>query len=76
MEAVDGALLGHLDNQSALALVHGQAGSWRKRHLRLRVHWLGERIPNGEVQVIHESGATPRERTWEQSPSPGKGSVS
>ena len=28
----------YLDNQSALALIHGQAGSWRTRHLRLRVH--------------------------------------
>ena len=50
----------HLDNQSALALVHGQAGSWRTRHLRLRVHWLRERIASGEVQVIYEPGATQR----------------
>ena len=50
----------HLDNQSALALVHGQAGSWRTRHLRLRVHWLRERIMSGEVQVIYEPGATQR----------------
>ena len=50
----------HLDNQSALALVHGQAGSWRTRHLRLRVHWLREKIMNGEVQVIYEPGTTQR----------------
>ena len=50
----------HLHTQSALALVHGQAGSWRTRHLRLRVRWLRERIMNGEVQVIYEPGATQR----------------
>ena len=50
----------HRDNQSALALVHGQAGSWRTRHLRLRVHWLREKIMNGEVQVVYEPGTTQR----------------
>ena len=50
----------HLDNQSALALIHGQAGSWRTRHLRLRVHWLKERVTSGEIQVIYEPGITQR----------------
>ena len=50
----------HVDNQAALALSSGSSGSWRTRHLRLRMNWLRERITNGEMKMLYEPGLTQR----------------
>ena len=63
MEEVTGrkpAIVVHVDNQAALALSDGSKGSWRTRHLRLRMSWLRERIANGEAKLVYEPGLTQR----------------
>ena len=50
----------HVDNQAALSLANGTMGSWRTRHLRLRMCWLRERVAAGEVRVVFEPGVSQR----------------
>ena len=49
-----------VDNQAALALSSGSSGSWRTRHLRLRMNWLREKTANGEMKMLYEPGLTQR----------------
>ena len=49
-----------IDNQAAVTLVTASSGSWRTRHLKLRSHWMKERIQSNEVRVQHVSGAYQR----------------
>ena len=49
-----------VDNMSAMQLLNGSSGSWRTRHLnlRLRSSWLKEQVSTGQVRVLYEPGET------------------
>ncbi|CAE7943851.1 GIP [Symbiodinium sp. KB8] len=47
----------YVDNQAAVTLLTSTSGSWRTRHLKLRAHWIKERIKMNEVFVRHIPGA-------------------
>ena len=46
----------HVDNQAAVTLLTASSGSWRTRHLKLRSHWMKERVRTEEVRVLHVPG--------------------
>ena len=50
----------YVDNQAAVTLLTASSGSWRTRHLKLRSHWMKERIRSEEVRVQHVAGAFQR----------------
>lgn len=57
-EAMDvrARMISYTDSASALAIVTGESGSWRTRHLRRRAHSLRERVAKGDWLVRHTPG--------------------
>ena len=45
-----------IDNSAAIVIAHGEGGSWRTRHLRVRAAVLRDRIERKELQVTHAPG--------------------
>ena len=45
------------DNQAAVSLCTGDAGSWRTRHLRLRALYVRWRVQMGDWRIVHRMGA-------------------
>ena len=45
------------DNQAAVSLCTGDAGSWRTRHLRLRAFYMRWRVQMGNWRKVHRMGA-------------------
>ena len=45
------------DNQAAVSLCTGDAGSWRTRHLRLRAFYVRWRVQMGDWRIVHRMGA-------------------
>ena len=45
-----------VDSTAAIAILQGDGGSWRTRHLKLRYHWLRELVQQDQVRLIHCPG--------------------
>ena len=45
-----------VDSTAAIAILQGDGGSWRTRHLKLRYHWLRELVQRDQVRLIHCPG--------------------